>query len=259
MIMSVIITLVLGIPAGVIAGVRPNSWPDYFTRTTAVFGLSIPNFWLGTLFILLPAIWFNWTPPFGRVSFFDDPARTWFSSSCSQGHRHLFGGGRHAAGTLLVPEVLRQDYARPVQALPVDRHLEHAEERLIPRPPGRSSGGHAAADVIAEQIFALPGMGLSRCSRSWGETSAVQANVLAAVTYAVNLMVTWSMSGSTWASAMPSDQECRQRQERSRGGRSAPGHTGRRELRPPAGPVRPCGDRPAGGRPFAPFIAPQSH
>ena len=72
-IMSLFITLVPAIPMGVIAAIRPNSPIDLVTRTGAVLGLSIPSFWLGTLFILLPAIWFNWTPPFGRVSFFDDP------------------------------------------------------------------------------------------------------------------------------------------------------------------------------------------
>jgi len=55
-IMSLFLTLVPAIPAGVIAAVRPNSLIDLVTRTTAVFGLSIPVFWLGTLFILLPAI-----------------------------------------------------------------------------------------------------------------------------------------------------------------------------------------------------------
>ena len=83
-------------------------------RTTAVFGLSIPGFWLGTMFIMLPAIWFNWMPPTGHIS---------TSSAIPLGNLQQFAlpalalGIPGAAGIMRltrssVLEVLRQDYVR---------------------------------------------------------------------------------------------------------------------------------------------------
>jgi len=199
MIMSVVITLLLGIPAGVIAGVRPNTWSDYVTRTTAVFGLSIPNFWLGTLLILLPAIWFNWTPPFGRVSFFDEPGKNlvqFILPSMAIGISSAAGVMRLVRSSVL--EVLRQDYVRTAwsKGLPertiIWRHV--LKNGLIPVATlvGLQVGTLLGGAVIAEQIFALPGMGLFTLQSILGrDYLAVQAIVvLAAVTYAVvNLMV----------------------------------------------------------------------
>ena len=166
-IMSLFLTLVPAIPAGVIAAVRPNSLTDLVTRTAAVFGLSIPVFWLGTLFILLPAIWFNWTPPFGRVSFFDDPIKNlqqFTLPALAMSIPSMAGIVRLVRSSVL--EVLRQDYVRTARSkglgetMVIWRHV--LKNGLIPvvTVVGMAVGGLMGGAVIIESIFALPGVGL---------------------------------------------------------------------------------------------------
>lgn len=166
-IMSLFITLVPAIPIGVIAAVRPNSPIDLVTRTGAVLGLSIPSFWMGTLFILLPAIWFNWTPPFGRVSFLDDPVKNlqqFTLPALAMSISSMAGIVRLVRSSVL--EVLRQDYVRTARAkglretIVIWRHV--LKNGLIPVVTviGMALGGLLGGAVIIESIFALPGVGL---------------------------------------------------------------------------------------------------
>jgi peptide/nickel transport system permease protein len=194
MVMTMIIMVVIAIPAGVISGIRPNTILDYVTRTTAVFGLSIPVFWLGTLFILLPAIWFNWTPPFGRVSFFDDPAKNmqqFILPALAMGIPGAAGIMRLTRSSVL--EVLRQDYVRTAwskglrETTIVWRHV--LKNGLIPVVTviGLQIGGLLGGTVIIESIFALPGIGLFTLESILGrDYLGVQAIViLMAVVYSV--------------------------------------------------------------------------
>ncbi len=199
MIMTMIVMIVLAIPAGVIAGVRPNTPLDYVTRTSAVFGLSIPTFWLGTLFILLPAIWFNWTPPFGQVSFFDDPIK-----NLQQFTLPAFAMGIPAAAGVMrltrssVLEVLRQDYVRTAwskgltERTIIWRHV--LKNGLIPVVTiiGLQIGTMMGGTVIIESIFALPGIGLFALESVLGrDYLGVQAIVMlmAVVFVLVNLAI----------------------------------------------------------------------
>jgi peptide/nickel transport system permease protein len=63
LLLSGIFTLAVGVPLGIIAAISRNSLLDYVVRTASVIGLSIPAFWLGTMLLLLPALWFGWAPP----------------------------------------------------------------------------------------------------------------------------------------------------------------------------------------------------
>mgnify|MGYP005842047525 FL=1 len=194
MVMTMIIMVLIAIPAGVISGIRPNTILDYVTRTTAVFGLSIPVFWLGTLFILLPAIWFNWTPPFGRVSFFDDPSKNlqqFALPALAMGIPGAAGIMRLTRSSVL--EVLRQDYIRTAwskglrETTIVWRHV--LKNGLIPVVTviGLQIGGLLGGTVIIESIFALPGIGLFTLESILGrDYLGVQAIViLMAVVYSV--------------------------------------------------------------------------
>lgn len=166
-IMSLFITLIPAIPMGVIAALRPNSPIDLVTRTGAVLGLSIPSFWLGTLFILLPAIWFNWTPPFGRVSFLDDPVKNlqqFTLPALAMSIPSMAGIVRLVRSSVL--EVLRQDYVRTARSkglretIVIWRHV--LKNGLIPVVTviGMALGALLGGAVIIESIFALPGVGL---------------------------------------------------------------------------------------------------
>src|SRR5439155_11932960 len=73
--LAMILGLVIAIPIGVLSATRQDTPSDYAGRVVAVSGLSLPDFWLGTLVITFAAIWFRWIPPIGYVSFWESPWR----------------------------------------------------------------------------------------------------------------------------------------------------------------------------------------
>ncbi|MEM9979515.1 MAG: ABC transporter permease, partial [Cyanobacteria bacterium P01_D01_bin.2] len=64
---AMLIALVVGIPAGVIAAVRKNSWIDNLTMSGSLLGVSMPVYWLGLLLVYLFAVNLQWLPPSGRI------------------------------------------------------------------------------------------------------------------------------------------------------------------------------------------------
>jgi peptide/nickel transport system permease protein len=71
--LSILIGIVIGIPAGVIAAVRRGKASDYAATSAALVGLSLPNFWLGLMLIILFAVELDWLPAGGYVPFSEDP------------------------------------------------------------------------------------------------------------------------------------------------------------------------------------------
>src|SRR5438093_9272727 len=59
----------IALPVGIVAAVRQDSFADYITRSLAILGLSVPGFWIATLAVLLPAIWWGWSPPIQFTEF----------------------------------------------------------------------------------------------------------------------------------------------------------------------------------------------
>ena len=66
---SMMIALLAGIPLGVWAGAKPNSWADNLGSTFGFFGISMPSFWLGIMLILIVSGYFNWLPSSGRSTY----------------------------------------------------------------------------------------------------------------------------------------------------------------------------------------------
>lgn len=64
---------VIGVPLGVFSAVKQSSFLDYFLRSVAIIGISVPFFWIAILSIALPAYYWRWAPPIGHVGFFNDP------------------------------------------------------------------------------------------------------------------------------------------------------------------------------------------
>ena len=94
-------------------GDPPDTAADYVGRSLAILGLATPNFWLATMVIVFPAIWWRWSPPLVLVSFADDP----LGSLAGFAIPSLILGTYLSAATMRVTrtmmlEVLSQDYIR---------------------------------------------------------------------------------------------------------------------------------------------------
>lgn len=165
--LSVAFSTVFGVAFGVITAVKQNSVVDYGFRVFAVFGQSIPDFFLLILLIVLPSIWWNYSPPVGgHISFFEDP---WENLRLYIPPTLLLGVGgaatmmRLTRSTLL--EVFRQDYMRTARAKGLAGRnvvLDHGlRNSLIPIVT--LIGGHVTAlffgSLILEQIFSINGLG----------------------------------------------------------------------------------------------------
>ena len=70
--LAIAIGLVIALPVGIYSAIRRNTAADYAGRTVAIVGLATPNFWLGVMVTVFPAIWWNWTPPVRMIALSDD-------------------------------------------------------------------------------------------------------------------------------------------------------------------------------------------
>lgn len=167
LVLSVIFTVLIGIPIGVISAIRQNSFWDYSMRLFSIGGQSIPGFWLGTLVLILPAIWWNYLPPISKVSFVENPLRNLQQYSLPA--LALAIGGSAGIMRLMrssVLEVLRNDYVRTARAKGlagsrvVMRHV--LKNALIPIVTiiGLQVATLLGGTVIFETIFNLQGIGL---------------------------------------------------------------------------------------------------
>ena len=160
------ISSVMGITFGVLAAIRQDSWFDQAARVFAVGGLSMPDFWVGTLIILIPLIWFGfgfattYTPPWED---FTNNMRLMLPAAAAIGVRSSAGVMRLTRTTLL--EVLRQDYVRTAHAKGLRERVvvyRHAlRNSLIPviTMIGLTIPHMVSGNVVMEQIFTLPGIG----------------------------------------------------------------------------------------------------
>jgi peptide/nickel transport system permease protein len=196
---SMLIALVVAVPLGAISAARRGRAADGASRVVALFGLSIPNFWLGTLLILFVSLGLHWLPPVGFVSLLDNPwlgIQTLILPAIALGTAVAAFIMRMVRSSLL--EVLRQDYIRTAQAKGLHEQTvlyRHAmKNAFIPvlTVIGVQIGYLLGGAVIIESIFSLPGMGRFLLdSISNRDYSIVQGGVLfiALVFCLVNLSV----------------------------------------------------------------------
>ena len=165
-VMALGVAILIGIPVGVIAAVRPDGVLDFFARSAAILGLSIPAFVTAILVTLLPAMWWGWTPRVRFVEFSTDPAAyvlQFVLPATILGIASAAGIMRLTRGMLL--EVLRQDYVRTAWAKGLRERavvLKHAlKNAVIPVVTvlGLQVASIAGGAVIIEWIFGIPGMG----------------------------------------------------------------------------------------------------
>ena len=165
-VLSILIGLVIAVPVGIYSAVRQDTASDYAGRSIAIIGLATPNFWLATLVLTFPAIWWAWAPPLRMVAFVDDPLR-------NLGHLlipSLILGTCLSATVMrmtrtMMLEVLRQDFIRTAWAKGLRERviiLRHViKNALIPVVTliGLQLPILIGGSVIMENMFALPGLG----------------------------------------------------------------------------------------------------
>ena len=163
---AIVTALLLGLPIGVYSAYRQDTLGDYVGRSIAIVLLAVPTFWLATMVILYPAIWWAWSPSLEIIPFTEDPL-----GNLAQFIVPGFITGTFLAGVTMrmtrtmMLEVLRQDYIRTAYAkgladrLVVTRHaLKNAFIPVITI-VGMELPLLVGGTIITEQIFTLPGMG----------------------------------------------------------------------------------------------------
>lgn len=197
--LAMVLGLTIAVPIGVLSATRQDKPSDYAGRIVAVSGLSLPDFWLGTLVITFAAIWFQWIPPIGYASLWDDPLKNlqqFLLPAAVLGFRLSAATMRMTRSTVL--EVLREDYVRTAWAKGLAGRMvvyKHAlKNALIPVVTivGGQLGVLLAGTVVVETIFALPGMGrLTVEAILYRDYPIVQTNVMlvAATLVTLNLLV----------------------------------------------------------------------
>lgn len=203
MVLTIILSLLLGVPVGVLSAIRPGTLLDGFARFVSVLWLSVPSFYLGVLFIAFSFRWFGWVPPQfgpeGYRSFFEDPwvnLQQFFFPSLVMAMASAAVIMRLVRSSLL--EVLRQDYIRTAWSKGLRERgvvWGHAfKNAIIPVVTilGLEIGGLLGGTVIVETIFALNGVGFYLLSSViLRDLFVVQSLVLffAATYVTINLLV----------------------------------------------------------------------
>ena len=163
---ALLILLLLAIPIGTYSAIRQNTLGDYAGRSLSIFMLSVPEFWIATIVLVYPAIYFGWSPPMQYVSFFEDPQENllmFIVPAAILGAVH--SGPLMRLVRTLVLEVLRQDYVRTAWSKGLSERiviLKHVlKNAMIPvlTVIGLQIPYLIGGAVILEQIFLLPGVG----------------------------------------------------------------------------------------------------
>jgi peptide/nickel transport system permease protein len=165
--MALIVALIVAIPIGAYSAMRQDTAGDYIGRSFSILMLAVPSFWMGTMVMVFPSIWWGWSPRMMFVPFREDPLANL---------AHLIVpavilGTSLSAVTMrltrtMMLEVLRQDYIRTAWAKGLSEKLvvaRHAlRNALIPVVTliGIQAPLLIGGAVIMEQIFVIPGMGL---------------------------------------------------------------------------------------------------
>ena len=197
--LALVTSVIIALPIGIYSAIRQDSWGDYLGRAVAITGLSTPNFWLATMVVIFPAIWWGWSPSMQYIPFTEDPLGNLLQFFIPS----LILGTAMSAMTMrmtrtMMLEVLRQDYIRTAwskglkERVVVGRHA--LKNALIPVVTivGTYLPIMIGGAIIMEQIFALPGMGRLMITalqqRDYTVVSGVNL-VIATTIVVVNLVV----------------------------------------------------------------------
>lgn len=163
---GMIVTVLLGVPSGILSALKRNSGLDYGIRVLNVLLLAIPGFWLATLMLLLPSLWWGYAPPIGYTPIWHNPLE-----NLQQFYMPALALAAASAAVVMrmtrsvVLEVLSMDYIRTARAKGLHQRavvLRHVLKNaaipvlsLVALQATVLIGGQ----VVVEQIFTMPGVG----------------------------------------------------------------------------------------------------
>ncbi len=198
-VMAIVIGLLIALPVGIYSAIRQDTAVDYLGRSVAILGLATPNFWLGIMVMIYPAIWWGWSPPMRLIPFTEDPLGNLGMFLIPS----LILGTASAAATMrmtrtMMLEALRQDYIRTAWSKGLNERvviMRHAvKNALIPVVSliGLQLPLLVGGAVIMENIFNLPGLGRllldALNDRDYPVVSGVNL-VFATAVVGINLMI----------------------------------------------------------------------
>lgn len=166
LVMAISTGLLIAIPIGIYSAVRQEAWTDYISRSIAILFIALPTFWMGTLVMVYPSLWWRWSPPMEYTALYANPVENlaqMMLPALILGS-HLSGVTMRMTRTMML-EVLRQDYIRTAWAKGLRERtitLRHAlKNALIPVVSivGVQMAILIGGSLVMEQIFCLPGIG----------------------------------------------------------------------------------------------------
>jgi peptide/nickel transport system permease protein/oligopeptide transport system permease protein len=157
-VVAITLACLFGIPAGIISAVRPYTWIDYVVTSTAIFGISMPVFWLGLMLIVFFSVILHWLPAGGTGTW-----RHVILPSLTLAAFVIAFIARMTRSSMI--EVLSQDYTTTARSKGLKEHvviIKHAlKNALIPiiTVVGLQFGMLLGGAVLTETVFAWPGLG----------------------------------------------------------------------------------------------------
>ncbi len=164
--LGILVTILLGVPAGVVAAIRRAGPLEYLTSGIGLFGLSVPPFWIGLVLILVFASTLHLLPASGYVPFLSNPLenlRRMILPAFVLGSAFAAWVMRQTRSAVL--ESLRSDYVRTARAkglrevTVITRHALRNSLITVITVLGLEAGALISGSVITEQIFLIPGFG----------------------------------------------------------------------------------------------------
>lgn len=156
--MALAVAVLVAFPLGIWAALRRGEWPDQLSMTVSLVGVSIPNFWLGPMLILLFSLTLGWFPVSGAEQPF-----SWFLPAITLGTALAAILARMLRASLL--EVLHEDYIRTAQAKGLSGFRVYGQHALanallpVVTILGLQLGTLLGGAVITEVVFDWPGLG----------------------------------------------------------------------------------------------------
>ena len=198
-VMAIVLAVGAAVPLGVTSAVKQDTGLDYLSRIFSSIGIALPTFWLGILIVYFLAYFFEWLPPLGYATVWDDPLlnlQQLILPALTLAFNDLAFTARVTRSSML--EVMREDYLRTARAKGlkelrvVGRHA--LKNALLPvlTVSGYQFARLLGGVIIVESIFVVPGMGTllidSIIHRDFIVLQAIVL-VIAAVVLILNLMI----------------------------------------------------------------------